>query len=66
MQYMVKKVDMRNVKSVDDYLKASDNATIKYCNGLKEVIEYCGGKLHRERNGYAGFIGDIEYFAVKV
>ena len=66
MQYMVKKVDMSNVKNVDDYIKASNNATIKYCNGLNEVTEYCGGKLHRCRNGYAGFIGDIEYVAVKV
>ena len=66
MQYMVKKIDMSNVKNVDDYIKASSDATIKYCNSFKEVTEYCGGRLHRGRYGYSGINGDIEYTAVKV
>ncbi len=62
-QYRVKKINLANVKNVDDYWNAVNNATIHYCTGLKEVYEYCGGKLHRERCGYAGVSGNIEYVA---
>ena len=32
---------------------------------IKELKEYCGGSLHRQRNGYAGINGNIEYVAEK-
>lgn len=65
-QYMVKKINMENVRTCAQYWNAVDNATIKYCNGLKEVWEYCGGRLHRGRCGYSGTRGNIEYLAVRV
>lgn len=64
-QYMVKKININGINSVDDYWKAVKNATIHYCNGLKELQEYCGGKLHKQRNGYSGTNGNIEYVAEK-
>ena len=66
MQYMVKKINLSKVKTIPEYWDAVNKATIKYCNGLDELKKYCGGSLHRQRNGYAGIIGDIEYVAVKV
>ncbi len=35
--------------------KAIDDAEPIICHGLKEVWWNCGGKLHRERCGYAGY-----------
>ena len=40
--------------------------TSKICHGLEEVWKLCGFKLKRERSGYAGFIGHIEYRAVAI
>ena len=63
--YKVKKINLSKVNNLDEYWDAVNKAQIKYCKGLKEVKEYCGGKLHRERNGYSGIIGDIEYVAIR-
>lgn len=63
--YRVKKINLTKVKNMDDYWNAVKNTTIKYCNGIEELKEYCGGKLHRQRNGYAGINGNIEYIAEK-
>ena len=65
-KYGVKKIDMANINNVDDYNKAYNNATIHYCNGLQEVEKYCGGKLHKQRNGYSGVNGNIEYIAERI
>lgn len=65
VQYRVKKIDISKVKDIDDYWNAVKNASIKYCNGIKELREYCGGKLYRQRNGYSGINGNIEYVAEK-
>ena len=62
-QYMVKRIDLSKVNTIDEYWEAVKKATIKYCNGLDEVTQYCGGKLHRQRNGYSGINGNIEYVA---
>ena len=63
--YKVKKINLSKVNNLDEYWDAVNKAQIKYCKGLKEVREYCGGKLHRERCGYAGIIGNIEYVAIR-
>lgn len=65
-KYIVKKIDISKVNTVDEYWKAVRYATIKYCNGVKELQEYCGGKLHRQRNGYSGINGNIEYVAERI
>ena len=62
-QYRVKRINLSKVKTRDDYWNEVKKATIKYCNGIAELREYCGGKLHRQRNGYAGINGNIEYVA---
>ena len=64
--YEVKKIDMSKVKTMDEYWAGVRSAPVHYCKGLKELREYCGGKLHRERHGYAGVNGSIEYVAVRV
>ena len=65
-EYRVKRINLNNVQNTNDYWNAVNNATIHYCKGLKAVTEYCGGKLHRQRNGYAGINGNIEYVAEKI
>ena len=54
------------VKNVDEYWNEVNKASIKYCNGIKELREYCGGNLHRQRNGFAGINGNIEYVAERI
>lgn len=63
--YQVKKINLSKVNNLDEYWNAVNKAQIKYCKGLKEVWEYCGGKLHREKHGYSGVIGNIEYVAMR-
>ena len=65
MQYMVKKIDLSKVKTVSEYWDAVKRASIHYCNGIGELRRYCGGSLHRQRNGYSGINGNIEYVAEK-
>ena len=64
-QYRVKKIDLSKVKNMDDYWKTVQNASVHYCKGLMELRDYCGGKLHRQRCGYSGINGNIEYVAEK-
>ena len=65
-QYRVKKIDISKAKNVDEYWEAVRKATVHYCNGIDELRAYCGGKLHRQRNGYAGINGNIEYVAERI
>ena len=65
-KYRVKKIDLTKAKNVDEYWVLVKNAPIKYCNGIAELREYCGGRLHRQRNGYSGINGNIEYVAEKI
>ena len=62
-QYRVKKINLDKVNNLDEYWDAVNKASVKYCNGIKELREYCGGSLHRQRNGYSGINGNIEYVA---
>ena len=66
VQYRVKRINISKVKDTNDYWNAVKNATIHYCNGIKELGEYCGGKLHRQRNGYSGINGNIAYVAERI
>ena len=65
-EYKVKKINLKNCYDMDEYQKRAQNASVHFCKGQKELIEYCGGKLKKERCGYCGIIGDIEYIAEKV
>lgn len=52
--------------SAEEYEKAWNEATTIICNGLKEVWNECGGKLHRERHCYAGTDGIYEFIAKRI
>ena len=65
-QYRVKKINLDKVNNLDEYWDAVKRATIHYCNGIKELREYCGGSLHKQRNGYSGINGNLEYVAERV
>lgn len=39
--------------------------TTRYCNGLKEAREICGGGLHRYRHGWGGLSGSVEYVVTR-
>ena len=65
--YRVKRIDLSAVNNVNEYWEAVKRAQVVYCNGLKALSVYCGGKLHRQRGGgYSGINGNIEYVAEKV
>ena len=66
VQYAVKKINLEKVKNINDYWNEVQRASIKYCNGMEELRQYCGGKLHRQRHGYSGINGNIEYIAERV
>ena len=66
VQYRVKRINLDKVTNTDEYWNAVKYATVKYCNGIRELQEYCGGKLHRVGHGYSGINGNIEYIAEKV
>ena len=67
--YAVKRINIKN-KNVgsQDYWDAVRNTSIHYCNGIKELREYCGGHLHYSYNAkaYMGINGNIEYVAEKI
>ena len=65
VSYMAKKIDLSKVNNINEYWDAVKHASIHYCNGLEELRQYCGGHLHRQRNGYSGTNGNIEYVAQK-
>lgn len=62
--YQVLKINMEYVRTVDDYEHAKNEASVHYINGLSNVFDFCGGKLHRERCGYSGRIGKHEFVAL--
>lgn len=64
--YAVKKIDLLHTTTPEEHEEATNRATEKYCNGLKEVYEYCGGRLPRCGYGYSGINGNTEYIAYKV
>ena len=64
--YKVKRIDLTGIKTPEEYWQRVENAGITYCVGIKALREYCGGRLRRERFGYAGINGNIEYVAEKL
>ena len=65
--YEVQKVAFeKKTMDMNEYHRRLKEAEIKICHGLKEVWKFCGGKLHRERCGYSGIIGDYEYIVTKI
>ena len=66
VQYAVKKINLEKVKDINDYWNEVQKASIKYCNGMEELKQYCGGELHRQRHGYSGINGNIEYVVERV
>ena len=65
-KYMVKKIKLKPNMTLDEYWSEVNKAPIHYCTGMKELREYCGGKLNRVRCGYSGINGNIEYVAEKI
>lgn len=65
-QYRVKRIILKPNMTIDDYWKAINEASVKYCNGIDELRRYCGGSLHKQRCGYSGINGNIEYVAEKI
>ena len=59
--YIVKRID--KTKS----FKYNFNSPFHYCNGIKELREYCGGSVHYSKNAksYFAYVGDIEYIATE-
>ena len=65
-KYGLKIIDMTNVHTVEDHLKAAREANLIEIVGLKALCERCGGKLKRERFGYCGRSGNWEFQAVRM
>ena len=63
--YAVKKIELKPGMTFTDRIVAFETAEKTYCKGMKEVEQYCGGKLHRGRAGYGGIKGNTEYVAEK-
>ena len=73
-EYRVKKIKLDSNDSNNNYKAYWDKvnkAPIKYCKGIKELRNYCGGTLHRISNlgvgkvAYSCYVGDYEYYAEK-
>ena len=65
--YEVKRIILKSNMTENEYWDKVKNATVKYCNGVDELTDYCGGKLHRQRGGgYSGINGNIEYIAIRI
>ncbi len=64
--YRVKKINLNGVTTLDEYLEAEKKAAIVFCHGLDEVKECCGTQLRRERAGYSGMVGNMEYIVERV
>jgi len=63
--YALKVIFTGNIHSIDEYTRAIENARTLYFEGLQSVFEYCGGKLFKQRHGWSGCRGSIEYLCVK-
>ena len=62
--YAVYKTDLNDYnKPIEEF---SVVLPVAYIEGLENVWKFCGGKLKRERCGYAGIIGRYEYSAIRV
>lgn len=64
-KYALKVIYTGNIRSIEEYQKAIEDARTIYFDGLRSVFDYCGGKLFRQRHGWSGMRGNIEYLCVK-
>lgn len=65
--YAVKKIEITEGMTQEEYLQAIDEADVRYCKGVEGITAYVGGKLKRGRaGGYSGIIGNVEYIAERV
>ena len=65
--YRVKRIHRNPNMSYSEYWNMVFNAPIHHCTGIKELREYCGGKLHysKQAGAYMGINNNIEYVAEK-
>ena len=64
-KYKVIVIDTNVIRTPEEY-EAAMNGDGTICNGLNSVWDFCGGKLPRQRCGYAGCRGNIEYVAFRI
>ena len=48
-------------KHPESWCANGNDVTLKYFARLSDAFDYIGCKLHRERCGYSGIVGNIEY-----
>ena len=65
-KYKIIKIDTSKLNTPEEHWKAVESAKAYYIEGFKAVQAFCGGSLHKERCGYAGCIGDIEFIVTKI
>ena len=54
------------IRTADEYQKVLDEATPIYKDSFAEVVEYLGGKPHRERAGWSACVGNTDYVITKI
>lgn len=64
--YEIRAIDISKAMSVDDYEAAYNSAVPHICVGLRQTEGFCECKLRRERCGWYGVNGNIEYIAVAI
>lgn len=70
--YAAKRITVKPGMTQKEYFTAMGQANIRYCHGIKELREFCGGKLRTNgktiygKTRYAGRNGDIHYAAWKL
>lgn len=61
MIYRLRKVLLDCIGTVDEYNHMLNEAESMYFQTLREVKDYVGGKLHKQRSGYSGTDGKYDY-----
>jgi hypothetical protein len=64
--YALYVIDHTTPISLDEYNTILTGKPHHYFDKLRDVFEFCGGKLRRGRLGYAGLKGNTEYVAFKI
>ena len=65
-KYELKQIDLSSVEDIDNYHEAFNSAESKVFNSVNEAFNFCGMKLRRERCGYAGIKGNVEYILTRI
>lgn len=64
--YALYTLDMSQIKTTEEYNAALRKPPTKYFDRLRELEEYCGGKLHPMNGAYHGSKGNTDFIAYKV